>query len=354
VTRRNWTVPVLGVGAALLVGYALTHRVPVERPDPPPRPSPTAAAELPGLDGEPATAPEGLRLLVDGRHPQVLDARTGAGAPLPGLSVPDGAQVRLRAVPGGTIADILDSTRPSTVLLTGGAPVTLGDGGVQAVPAARGTDLLVVQGDAVRRMTRAGPVTRSWTSAQPLRLVRDTPAGLVASRSDDLVLLDASTGALRRIVAPRGTPLATTDAVVAWLPDSCRESCGVVVTELDTGAHQHYGLPPGTPGEAAFSPDGRWLAVSVPGQYRNGRLAVEAGSVSVVDLRTGAVWPVPGVRTGPERQADVSWSGPDLVLGVWTRDRARLALWSPVDRGPLRVLPVEPRGDDKGSVTALP
>lgn len=111
------------------------------------------------------------------------------------------------------------------------------------------------------------------------------------------------------------------------------------------------------PGRGAFSPDGRWPALAVPGQYLNGRLGVRPGFVAVLELAGGTVRPVGGVATAAEQAADVSWWGPDqLVVGVWWVDRAGVALWPPERPDePARVLPVEPAGTAQhSSVVVLP
>jgi hypothetical protein len=130
----------------------------------------------------------------------------------------------------------------------------------------------------------------------------------------------------------------------------------VTVTRLADGRSRDYPLPAGTalPARGAFSPDGRWLALAVPGQYRNGRLVVVPGVVEVLELASGAVTTVPGVQTGAERSADLSWFGPVLVLGVWSASGGRVGAWTP-DRPEhgLRVLPVDPRGDEALSTVTV-
>lgn len=241
---RRWPAPVLGLAAALLFGYVVTHRVPVAPPPPAPvgTPAPTGLQQV---TGPRAAGPAGLRMLVDGRRPAVVEPGTGRTTAVEGLVLQPGERARLQAVPAGMVATVTGrSSRSRTTLLA-----------------------------------RSGTRTGSRTS---------------------------------------------------------------------TGSRR-----PGTPGGGEFSPDGRWLALAVPGQYRDGRLRVVPGFAAVVDLRTGAVTEVPVVRSAAEREPAVSWSGGTLVLAVWAATRGRLAAWTP-GPGPVTVLPVEPAGDDRSTATVLP
>jgi hypothetical protein len=367
--RRRWSVPVLGVAAAVLFGYVATHRDPVQRPEPPAAAPPTASA-LPRLTGDHARGPEGLRVLVSGRFPQIIDTSIGHAAPVPGLELNAGERAALRAVPAGTVAAVASpgTSRIRTVLLpaAGGEPVPLGDE-VTVVPAVRGTDLYVASrhpGSTSVAVTAAtGRIRRTWTEGGTLTLLRDTAAGLVASQVGDLQgarlrLLDPRTGAERRRLATGAIGVAVSPTSIAYVTGGCVQACPVTVTRLADGRQRDYPMPAGTssPGTGAFSPDGRWLALGVPGQYRNGRLVVVPGFAEVLDLGTGGVVRVPGVETVAERAPDLSWFGAILVLGVWSSERGQVGTWSPAHPDQvLRVLPAEPPGDEAlSSVTVLP
>ena len=367
--RRRWSVPVLGVAAAILFGYVATHPDPVQRPAPRP-PTPSPAPALPRLTGEEATGPAGLRVLVSGRYPQILDLRTGRARPVPGLKLTAGQRVALRPVPAGTVAAVTSPrlTQIRTVLLpaAGGRPVPLGND-VAVVPAQRGTDLYVATGlpgsTRVAVTAPSGRVRRTWTAGGRLIPLRDTAAGLVVLQVGDppvteLRLLDPRTGATRRRLAVGSIVVAVGPASVASVSASCVRQCPVTVTRLADGRSRDYPMPTvtGNPAQGAFSPDGRWLALGVPGQYRNGRLVVVPGFAEVLELATGTVTRVPGVDTPAERSPDLSWFGPTLVLGVWSEQRGRIAAWTPDRSGEgLTILPADPPGDEAlSSVTVLP
>lgn len=373
--RRRWTLPVLGLAVALLFGYVATHRYPVARPpEPSPVPEllrPPFGDGLPRVTGDRGAGPVGLRLLVSGPYPRVVDAHTGRVSAVPGLRLRPDDRARLQPVPGGMLATIAGqgAVRTRTLLLptAGSRPVLLGED-VRAIPAWRGGDLLVSSygpgGTSVRVADRTGRVRSRWDRPGLVVPLRDTAAGLVVARSAtagssgaDLLLLEPSSGRLRRELAAARIALAVGPASLAHIAASCGRDCSLTVTDLVGGGSRDYRTPDqGSPSTGKFSPDGRRLALAVPGQYLNGRLTIRPGFAAVLDLATGRVLRVPGVETPAERAADLSWSRTgSLVLGVWWEDHARVGVWSPDRPGDrLRVLPAEPPGDYRsGSVAAL-
>jgi hypothetical protein len=173
----------------------------------------------------------------------------------------------------------------------------------------------------------------------------------------DLLVLDPATGATRRRLMVGGIVVAVGPSSVAYVPADCSGDCPLAVTGLADGRTRTYPLPAnsGNPGVGAFAPDGRRLALGVPGQYRDGRLIIVPGFAEVLDLGTGAVLRVPGLDTAAERAPDLSWSGDTLVLGVWSGERGQVATWSADRKDELRVLPADPPGDASfSSVTVLP
>jgi hypothetical protein len=370
---RRWTLPALGLAVALLFGYVATHRYPVELPRAAaPTPEETFGDGLPRVTGDPTAGPAGLRLLVSGAFPRVVDAHTGLAVPVPGLRLGPDEGARLQQVPGGLVATVGTPTtvRSRSLLLPagGGRAVKLGED-VRVTPTWRGRDLLVSSygppGTSVLVTDRAGHVRSSWVRAGLVTPLRDTAAGLLVAQSAsagssgaDLALVEPRSGDLRRRLARGRIAVAAGPTSVAHVSATCGRDCAVTVTELAGGRSRDYRTPDdGSPSRGEFSPDGRRLALAVPGQYLNGRLTVRPGFAAVLDLTSGEVRRVAGVETPAERVADLSWWGRDrLVVGVWWEDRARVALWSadrPAD--PVQVLEVEPPGSyQSASVTALP
>jgi len=212
---------------------------------------------------------------------------------------------------------------------------------------------------------RTGRVRAYWAQPGLVTPLVDTAAGLLVARSgvagDPAVALDVvdpATGRAVRGLASDRTVVAVGAEAVAHVPASCSRACPLTVTRLADGRSRDYPTPDaGLPSRGAFSPDGRWLALGVPGQYINGRLSIRPGFVALLDLAGGGTRRVAGVETPAERTADLSWWRDDqLVLGVWRHDGASVVLWSARQPDePARVLEVEPPGSYQyASVTVLP
>jgi hypothetical protein len=367
--RRRWSVVALAAAAVLLFGYVATHRDPVRRPDPPRAAEPTPSG-LPRVTGERVRGPEGLKLLVSGQYPQIIDTFTGHSGPVPGVQLSAGERAAVQVVPAGTVyTEIAPSTtRSHTTLvpLTGARhPIVLGYD-VAVVPALRGSDLYVAaRGPGSTKVTvtaASGRPRTSWTAGGALTPLRDTAAGLVVRQLGDrgvaeLRVLDPRTGAVRRRIAVGGIVVAVGPVSVAYVPADCRGDCPLSVATLADGRTRRYPLPPdtGNPAVGSFAPDGRRLALGVPGQYRGGRLIVVPGFAEVLDLTTGEFTRIPGLDTAAERAPDLSWSGDTLVLAAWSGSGGQVGIWSADRRDQLRVLRTEPPGDAAfSSVTVLP
>ena len=364
--RQRASVIVLVAVAVLLFGYVATHRDPVRRPDPPQ--SAATPSGLPRVVGDREFGPPGLKLLVTGEHPQIIDTSTGQVSPVPGVKLTNGARAAVQIVPAGTviteIAPSASRTRTTLAPKTGGRTVVLGDS-VVVVPALHGTDLYVSSHDAGRTKvtitTPAGAIRSSWTIGGTATPIRDTAAGLVVQQIGDrgvaeLRVLDPRSGATRRVLSVGAVLVAVGPGSVAYVPPDCRGDCPLSVTGLVDGRTRSYPLPPntGNPGTGAFAPDGHRLALGVPGQYRDGRLTVVPGFAEVLDLQTGQFVRIPGLDTAAERSPDLSWSGGTLVLGVWSGSGGQVASWSADRKDRLRLLPATPPGDAAfSSVTVL-
>ncbi len=369
---RRWGLPVLGLAALLLFGYVGTHRYPVEAPRAAaPTPVETFGDDLPRVTGPRAPGPDGLRLLVSGPYPTVVDVHSGRSRPVPGLRLRPGEGARLQQVPGGLVATVGSATtvRRRTLLLpTGGRPVPLGED-VRVVPARRGGDLLVSSygpgGTSVLLTARSGQVRGYWAEPGLVTPLRDTAAGLLVARSasagetgGELVLVEPATGAVRRRLAAGRIAVAVGPDAVAHIAADCGRDCPLTVTRLADGRSRDYRTPDaGAPARGEFSPDGRRLALAVPGQYLDGRFRIRPGFAAVLDLASGAVARVGGVETPAERIPDLSWWGEDqLVVAAWREDRAEVALWSALRPAePTQVFEVEPPGSYQfSSVAVLP
>lgn len=347
----------------MLFGYVGTHRYP----------APDSGAELllgtstpvrllPWLGGHPGLGPAGLRLLVDAPTPHLVDTGSGRVLPLPGIRLePDSVITAFVLGPVGpvAVAEPYGSDGGRYLFRAGAGPVLLGADPIVG-PGRDGQLILTVarSGDTtVTGLSVDRVVGWQWKLPGVVFVLRDTAAGVLVaqyagpdSAAGTLLLVDRGSGrTLRRLGF--GSPVASTDRQLAWLPGDCADRCSVVVDDLAAAPAREarFALPDGwTPTRGAFSPDGRALAMTFPTLVGG---SPRPGFIATLDLRLGALTRVPDVRTGSGLDADVGWS-PDgrwLVLVVDWPDLQRIALWRP---GDLRVLPVTLTGRP-GRLTVL-
>ena len=374
--RRRWTLPVLGAAVLLLFGYVVTHRYPA--PVAPDRAGPTTVPEvlrpasgdgLPRVTGDIGLGPAGLRVLVGGPSPRIFDLHTGRLASIRGLRLAEGERAVLQPIAGGMLVTVLaeDAVKARTSLLRDGKSVPVGTD-VRVTPSRDGQLILSTYGIGGTGVTLAdlsGGVHARWARPGLDIPLQDTPAGLVLSQYEtaarsgaDLLLVDPRTGQVRSRLATHRIPLAVSATAVAHAPADCGRACRLTVTDLRTGRGRDYPAPDeGTPKSAEFSPDGRRLALAVPGRYLGGRLTVRPGFAAVLDLAGGSTVRVPGVETEANEAPEITWSpdGKTLVLGVWQPDRVEVGLWSPLrPAGRLVVLRTQPPGErETGVLTVL-
>jgi hypothetical protein len=331
-------------------------------PAPPATAAPDRAAEVPlfpdavfQLQGVEGPGPAGTRLVVGGRAPGILDAATGrlTRLPVPGLRADETAWVRRGR--GYTVVLLVGprSSRAEAVLVPdGGGRVPLGPVS-DALPMRDGTVLTLVCPEdnkppcSMAGRTRSGGTVWTRRGGEPLGLLRDTPAGLVAVRyageSWTLLVADPRTGRTLRDLGRIGSVLAVSDGRVAWTADDCTTSCPVGVTELADGRTRRMPASAGVPGRGAFSPDSERLAVGFMGLHSQdpNRTRQRDGYAAVLDLRTPGWVRAPGLATGPKSAPVPVWAGDDQVLlGVSDGDNdGRVALWR-LGTERLTVLPV--------------
>ncbi len=326
-TSRRWPARLIVLAVAgLLLGYAVAHR----DTSPGPASSQRAAPSVPA----PATSgvrvglgPPGLRLLVGGPAPRVLDAATGASRrlDLPAAG-PRSPAWLVRSGPSMLAFVAVPPSGPSSqrvaYLVGAGRPVLLGP--AEDAVAAWGGGAITRSGSQLAGYTADGTLRWQRRVAHPVELEVDTTYGLVVRElpavtapAGRLLLTDPVTGAVRRqIGAGVSQVLAVSTAAIAWLSDAaCPPDCAVRISEVagDTTetVGDYFGRAPVT---GAFSPDGRQLALSF--LSRPGRPTVTAdGLVGIVDVAAGAM-------------AVVSGYGGRLILLLPTpfRDRLRVAV----------------------------
>lgn len=368
-------VAALAGAVRLWGGASPTPAAPTALPEPGPQtasptPTPTGRPATFRLAGRPGSAPPGLRVLIGGQYADTADGHTGpsvvTGAgrpqPLPGVGPSTATRlVTVQRLPGATAILIQDGRYRSlsaTIRPDRGPAVELGPG-LDTVVAAHGGGVIAADSGWTRRPGRLVGYTPTgrlrWQ--RPLREAtiaqRDTPYGLLVqvvaepdnSSSGRLALVEARSGHLLNDIGAAEVVLASTDDKVAWIPAGCdtppRHCSALAVTDLRTGRQQRYDLASGwPPSAAAFSPDGRTLAVSFAGQHDSVAQADPDGYVSVLSLDTHRSERMPGLTTGAKQAPTLGWDDDgDLVLGVNVDDEFdRLLLWDPGMPGPI-VLP---------------
>jgi len=375
VTRRprpRWLstlgVVALAVALAVLAVRDGTGRPPAARtaaPTPPPALLSSAPTVLPGppppdavyrLDGVEGPGPVGVRLLLGGLRPGVLDAGTGRLTGLRDLRHDTGDPVDLRRGPGLTVALVHSDAYyvRASVLPDGGGSTDLGT--VQdALPMRDGSVLAAVclagsgGGCSLSQHTAAGGLRWQRRVSARMVLVRDTPYGVLTLLPGD------EAGGLLQVENPRrgkivldlgvvGSVLAASDRLVAWQAAGCLSGCPVLVADLGTGVRRVLPALAGRPAVGAFSPDGQRLAVSFVGlpPQDPDRSRQRDGYVAVLDLRTSVWTRAPGLTTGAKVAAVPVWTpdGDRLLIATANGGVGRIAVWRPGDPR-LTVLPVQ-------------
>ncbi|HEY7104160.1 MAG TPA: hypothetical protein VH573_21195 [Mycobacteriales bacterium] len=360
--RRRWTTPLAGALVAAAAVYLAVHAGGGMAEDPraagptPSAPAPTGAtptgpAPTPAtyrLHGDPGLGPTGVRILVGGRRPAVLDAGTGRLAPLPiRLGPVDVAELDHA---GGTTTVVLHNPyrlRSRAVAVgRSGKAVALGQA-LDALPLRDGSVLTQDCSDpggtgpcTLTGYAATGAVLWRRPEPRPLDLVRDTPYGLLVRTYDTprggvVQLEDPRSGATYRVIGRAAGILGADDRQVVFAPASCATECDLVLADLDTGSSRFLPENPGSPTVAAFSRDGRRVAIGYAGMLPDDRSAdpQRDGHVVVIDQHRSDFWQsVPEVTTGPASTALPVWS-PDgrLLLAVPTdgSGSGRVVAWQP-------------------------
>jgi hypothetical protein len=326
----------------------------------PTRPGPAPARAVYRLDGDPGTGPAGVRMLIGGRQPGVLDTGTGAVAALPVAVVP-GDVAELDHAGGTTTVLVHDASRLRSrafAFWPGGTVVALGPA-VDLLPMRNGG---VLAEDCTGpgyvgpcTLTAYGPAG-GWRRTVPRRLdlIRDTPYGLLVGADEDdagpLVRLeDARSGAVYRIIGPAYAVLGADDRQLVFAAVACGSECELTLADLRSGRSWMLPRTPGIPAVAAFSRDGRRLAVGYAGRSVDDRSASARrdGRVAVIEVSGAEGWQwVPGLTTGADSTALPVWA-PDgrLLLAVPTTGvgSGRVAVWTP-GAARLTILPVRLTG----------
>jgi hypothetical protein len=332
----------------------------------------------PRLVGVPLRDPSSANLLVGGTQLIRVGSRTAGLGKVP---IAAGHRVvGVQAVPAGLLVTVTTGdgqVQPylNVYLVRKGVAARLLTATDSAFPAWDGQSIFAthfattgIDANVVTRMDLAGHVLGRHSLPPSSLLSRDTVKGLLletlghdtlTQSLSTLQLLDRSTFKVTRTLGKIGWVLPGSGGRrVAWTDSQCQTTCHLVATDLSTGSRHLVPLEVGFYiSVAAFSPDGKRVAITYAGRHPEGSAGPRAGFVDVVDLATGARHRIPGVATDVKQAADVSWT-PDgrflaISVGISDRDYRVVGLW-PASGGAVQiVLPKVPGAYDGGALLAL-
>jgi hypothetical protein len=316
-------------------------------------PGAALAAVPDGITGPVLSWPAGLRLPATGQRPAWFSPGTGQMALIGDLPPQRSGYEFIRAAGGwavqagpGTQADCDTCAGPprAVYFLADRAQSVTKVGLADAVaPGGAGVLWLTSYPADADPRTAAGTARKVSIAGAPLGPQLRLPAGYLIEQATDRGLLLAP-------VAPRPGTMAyrlwdpaapqasrTFDAVIAasatqiaWTPP-CAARCRVQAVNLATGQQVAAELPEGrSAANAAFSPDGRFLAVemSFTSQADDGGQAVQLELVSMV---SGRLMGVPGTWLSSDALISFGWpAGSDsLVAELGFTTTVQLMSWRP-------------------------
>ena len=366
-----WPRRLAAVAVLVLAAVVTIQHLPWSRPSPARSARPAAtvtapvtasdAAEPPaglaavpdGITGPALSWPGGLRLPVTGPRPAWFWPGTGQVAPIGGLPpqrsgyqftrTADGWAVQADpGIQGGCVK--CAGPRRAVYFLADGAQSVSRVGLADAVaPGAAGALWLTSYPPDADPGTAAGTAREVSIAGVPLAPPLRLPAGYLIEQATGRGLLLAPvvprSGTMADKLWDPAAPQAsrTVDAVlaasttqIAWAPP-CAARCGVQVLNLATGRQVTAGLPEGrSVANAAFSPDGSFLAVEVSysNEANDGGQAVQLEIVSTV---SGRLMVIPGTSLSSDALISFGWpaSSDYLVAELSFTTKVQLASWRP-------------------------
>jgi hypothetical protein len=280
-------------------------------------PAPPSAAEAPAgyLHGRPLAGPTGLRLLVAGNPPRLLDVDRGTSRRVGGLPAgEDGFGV----APLGDGA-VVTGDREVFVLPRGASRATPVGNGINAVASLDGRGVWLLEHG--RRCTLREVGLEGRARRSPMRvpcgtgLLADTPSGL-------LVWIDEADGDQR---------LALLDQVLSAGP--ARHAGPFTLTDRRTGARHRLARPTshGEAGLGQLSPDGRLLAVEFADVSWD-RVKGQVSDIWLLDLPTRRWRRLPGMPLiTAVKFMSMEWTGDGrlVLVGDFDRFGEAMAVWRP-------------------------
>jgi hypothetical protein len=307
-----------------------------------------------------------LGLPATGKQPAWFWPATGQVKPIGGLP-PQRSGYQFTRVPGGWAVQANSGVQPGCGSCAGplrsvyfladraGAVTRVGMADAVAPGAAAGALWLTSYPPGADVRTAAGTAREVSVAGAPLGPPLTLPAGFVIDRATNRGLLLApvtprsATAAYelwdpgrRQVIRAFAGVIAASVREIAWAAP-CARQCHVHVLSLVTARPTVIDLPTGNSvANAAFSPDGRFLALQVSFASNGDDGALDM-RLDVASVATGRVMNVPRVSVSSDALVSFGWpAGRDvLVAALSFTARVQLAAWRP-GAGRLAVADVRP------------
>ena len=311
------------------------------------------AAEPDGITGQISSWPGGLRLPATGERPVWFWPATGQVVPIGGLPLQRSGYEFIRAAGGWAVqadpaaqaacASCAGPPRAVYFLADRGRSVTRVGLADAVAPGAGGALWLTSYPSDAEPRTATGMAREVSITGRPLGPQLRLPAGYLIEQGTDRGLLLApvaqDSGTMPDTLWDPAPPqpsrafdgvIAASATQIAWAPP-CAARCAVQVLNLATGRQVSVELPEASSvANAAFSPDGSFLAVQVSfsDDADDGELAVQLELVSMASDRLTAV---PQTWVSSDALVGFGWpaSSDNLVAELSFTTKVQLASWRP-------------------------
>jgi hypothetical protein len=363
-----WPRRVAAAAVLVLVAVTVVHYLPRSRPGtvrpvraavtaaglPTAVPGDVGAAAGPdGITGRVLSWPGGLRLPAAGQQPAWFWPATGRVAPIGGLPRQPAGYQLVRVMGGWAVqagpavlagCGLCAGPRRAVYFLADRGQTVTEVGLADAVaPGAAGALWLTSYPSDAQPRTAAGLAREVSITGRPLGPQVRLPAGYQVEQGTDRGLLLApvvqDSGTMPDTLWDPAAPqpsgsfaavIAASATEIAWAPP-CAARCGVRVLNLATGRQVSVELPEASSAaSAAFSPDGRFLAVqvSVSDHSDDGELAVQ---LEVASMASGRLTAVPQTQVSSSALIGFGWpaSSDTLVAELSFTTKVQLASWHP-------------------------
>jgi hypothetical protein len=346
---------VLVAGGAVYLGLsrhshapAATHRAPVT-----PSAGPAALSLPPepdGIAGQTLAWNRSLLLPAAGTQPVWFSPASGRSEQIAGLPanrpgyqfsrVAGGWALQASPAAPAACGGCAGPPAPVWFLPDGAKSVTMvGTANLVAPAATAGALWLTSYAPGANMTTTAGTAREVGTAVTPARPVTLPPGYAIAQGTDRGLLLapvSRQPGAADKLWDPATAQtsqsfhgvLAASAGKIA-LASRCAPKCGVQLLDLATGGHTTVALPAGnTLASAAFSPDGRFLALQVSFGNTGDGLAMQ---LQVASTASGRLTAVPDTWVSSDALVGFGWpaGGDSLVAEFNFTTKTQLASWHP-------------------------